>query len=245
MKYAFDAPYYEVQFNARPNSDAPLLVAHRLRQPTLTELIERESQINLEIVETSKREEEISTDEEIANAKLWDKVILEVKGYKGFDDFRPLTETEKAAMRPSHKRVAVLGMYAGTASILNDDAELSIENDTWTIRHLIGTNPEHPAFTIDHILREPTELERVRYKRGASKIRLVRGSSKARTRIASDLKVFCELYDALVMNIDGATVKDRDLIASNRSEFLAAIDPVWKRLVVQTLMGSIEAALLD
>jgi len=40
-------------------------------------------------------------------------------------------------------------------------------------------------------------------------------------------------------------VKDKPLIESERALFLAAIDPTWKRLIVQTLMAALEASLLD
>src|SRR5262245_333988 len=104
--YAFDAEHYEVSFNARPNAENPAVVRHRLRKPTLAELIEREGLINYELVELNQREDEIRADDETANARLWDKIALAVKGYRGAGDWRELTPEEKAAMRPGHKVTA-------------------------------------------------------------------------------------------------------------------------------------------
>ena len=62
--YPFDAESVEVHINARPGGDTPFIVSHRLRKPTLIELLDREKAINLEIVEESPREERIVTDDE-------------------------------------------------------------------------------------------------------------------------------------------------------------------------------------
>src|SRR5262252_9925236 len=123
--YPFDADFTEVLFNARPNAENPNLVYHRLRKPTLEELNERESQIKYELVEINSREDEIQTDDEIANARLWDKICVAVKGYKGIDEWRELSPEEKAAMRPGHKTMAIRAMYAGSCEIEGDEDGVS------------------------------------------------------------------------------------------------------------------------
>jgi len=243
--YPFDAPSVDVQINARPGGENPVIVTHRLRKPTLVELLDREKAINLEIVEESPREERIVTDDEQATCALWDKIILEVKGYKGIPDFRALTDGEKATMRAGHKKTAILAMYAGSAQVVGDEDEVSLGANSWTIRQLVGPDQDKPLFTIDHTLREPSEAERAKFKRTASKVSFIRGAKRPRTKIGADLKAYVEMYDLLVTDIEGGTVKDKPLIESERSVFLAAIDPTWKRLIVQTLMAALEASLLD
>jgi len=244
--YPFDAPSIDVQFNARPGASTPVIISHRLRKPTLQELSDREKAINLEIVETSNREEQVVTDDEAANCQLWDRLIVSVKGYLGLADWRELTPDEKATMRPGHKRTAIVAMYAGSAQVLGgDDVEISLAMDTWTIRQLVGTDAENPLYTIDHVLREPSEAERAKFKRTASKVSFIRGAKRPRTRIGADLKAYVDLYDALITDIQGGSVADKAFASSDRVQFLAAIDPTWKRLIVQTLMNAIDAALLD
>lgn len=244
--YPFDAASIDVQFNARPGSPVPAIISHRLRKPTLQELIDREKAINLEIVETSNREEQIVTDDDAANCQLWDRLIVEVKGYAGVTDWQSLTDSQKAQMRPGHKRTAIVAMYAGSAQVVGgEDDEISLAMDSWTIRQLVGPDAENPIYTIDHVLREPTESERAKFKRNASKVSFVRGAKRPRTKIGADLRAYVEIYDALVTSIDGGTVAGKTLAESDRTAFLAAIDPTWKRVIVQTLMNAIEAALLD
>ncbi len=244
--YPFDEQSIEVQFNARPGAETPHVVAHRLRKPTLQELLEREQGVSLEIHEVSNREDTIVSDDEGANCRLWDKLILEARGYRGMDGWTPVTDEMKAAMRAGHKTTAIRGMYAGTASVANDeDGGVSLGGDDWTIRQAIGADTENPQFEILHILREPTEGERSKFKRAASSAHIVRGAKKSRTKIVTSLRAFVELYDALVIDITGGTVNGQYLSHDNRAQFLAAVDPTWKRLIVQTLLNAIEAALLD
>lgn len=243
--YPFDAPSVDVQINARPGSDNPVIITHRLRKPTLSELLDREKAINLEIVEESNREERIVTDDELATCQLWDKLILEVKGYKGIPDFRALTDSEKQTMRAGHKTTAIRAMYAGSATVVGDEDEVSLGANSWTIRQLVGPDQDNPIYSIDHILREPTENERAKFKRTASKISFVRGAKRPRTKIGADLKVYVDMYDLLVTDVQGGTVKDKTFDQIERGAFIAAIDPTWKRVIVQTLMNALEASLLD
>ncbi len=241
--YPFDADSFEVAFNARPTAENPTIVYHRLRKPTLQELIERESQITYELIELNSREDEIKSDDETANARLWDKIVLQVKGYRGFDEWREITDEEKAQMKPGHKVTAIRALYAGSCSIEGDEDGVSIGADVWTIRQEIGAGNE-PDFIVRHTLREPTEAERVKFKRSNSSTSYVKGAKKSQVRVRTNLKAYCELYDALIENVTGATVTDEYWSQRSR-DFLSAIDPIWKRQVIQTLMSALEAQLSD
>src|SRR5262249_31147485 len=92
--YPFDAEFIEVGFNARPNAENPSIVYHRLRKPTTPELLEREQLTKYELVEISNREDEIQADDEAANSRLWDKISLAIKGYKGADEWRDLSDDD-------------------------------------------------------------------------------------------------------------------------------------------------------
>ena len=243
--YPLDAEYIEVAFNARPGADRPVEVGHRLRRPTLLELQTREHETSLEIVETNAREEQIVTDDETANVNLWNKLILSINGYRGISDWKPISDQEKALMRPSHKTKAIQAMYLGTASVMAEEDEISLGSDTWIIRHLIGPNPEMPAYEIRHVLREPTETERLKYKRSASKVSFIRGAKRPRTKITQDLNAYVQIYDQLIQEMHGVTVQDKEWGQLDKSAFVAHLDPIWKRMVVLTLMNAIEAALLD
>lgn len=243
--FAFDENEHEVSFNARPNAENPTIVHHRLRKPTLAELIEREQQINYELVEVNSREEQINADEDVANARLWDKIVLAVKGYRGINEWHEPTLEEKAGMRAGHKFTAIRALYASTCTVEGDDDGVSIGAELWTVRQEIGPN-DAPDYVVLHQLREPTEAERIKFKRTSSATSYVKGSKKSQVRVRTNLKAYVELYDALIEFVSGATVAGHEFGGSiQKPSFLSAIDPIWKRQVIQSLMNNLEAQLSD
>lgn len=242
--YPFDLTHVEVGFNARPNTETPKIVYHKLRKPTLQELKERESQVKAELVSVSNREEEEHTDEISANANLWRKLIVAVKGYREASDWRELSDAEKADMKVGHKSRAIRKMYLGTSLLESGDDDVSIGAEIWTVRQEIGPQGD-PAFIVRHSLREPTEGEREKFRGSARRTSYVRIAKKTHTKIKTSLQAYCDLYDATIISIDGATVGNRPLGAENRKVFLAAIDPLWKRQIIETLMETLEGQLSD
>jgi hypothetical protein len=244
--YPIDAQTFEVSFNARPNGK-PAIISHKLRKPTMAELVSREQASAVLLIEGNHKDEQVITDEESANSALWDKIILEVRGYANNQEWKKLEPEEKAAVRASHKSIAIRSLYQGEASIDSDeDAAISLSANQWIVRHTIGAESnENPAHVLRHVLREPTESERSKYKKGATKTSFIRGNKKTTTRIAQDLQSYVDLYNALIQEVQGGSVNGMQWNEFSRNQFLMAMDPVWKKLVIQTLMGSIEAALLD
>jgi hypothetical protein len=243
--YAFDAEYFDVPINVLPNADSPQIVYHRLRKPTLQELNEREDRTVYKLVGASSREDEIISSEELANARLWDAIILKVRGYRDAKDWRELTEEEKAAMRAGHKITAIRTLYAGHCEVEGAEDGITIGADTWTIRHEIGLSRDNPDFVVKHILREPTEAERLKYNQTSTRTTVLKGAKRPQRQVKTKLKPSADLYDALVEDIQGGTVNGDEFRSGNRKEFLAAVDPIWKSLVIVILMNTLEAQISD
>lgn len=243
--FAFDEAETIVSFNARPNAENPVIVQHKLRKPELKELLEYESQSTYERVSINSREDEVQSDDERANINLWNKLVVAVKGYKGLDDWRALDDEEKATMRVGHKLTAVKALYAGYCEIEEGEGAVSIGDDTWTVRQNIGVSQDKPDFVVKHILREPTEAERAKFGRSSSSTSQVKGAKRARIKVRTNLKAYVDLYDALIVSIEGGTVNGQTLNASTRKEFLAAVDAMWKLNVVMVLMSALEGQLSD
>lgn len=238
--YAFDAPEIIVEFNARPGAATPAIVAHKLRKPTLDELSEREKRSAYEMVEVSTREDEIRVDDEAANAWLWGRLILGVRGYDGATDWQALTEEQREQMRPGHKITAIRGLYLGECSLLDDDGSVSLSAQLWNVRQELAG-----GYVVTHTLREWTEAERLKFKRAASSTQNVRGTKKAHVKVITNLRAYTELFDLLWQGCEGGTVDGRAYAPELRDTFLRAIDPIWKRQIIQTLNGALEAQLQD
>jgi hypothetical protein len=240
--YAFDAREFEIELEAK-RGETTYHFAHRLRRPTLEELLERDRAITYEVIEVDSRQDVINFDVEGANARLWDRIAVAVKGYDfgngPVEDWRPIGESERQHMLGTHKSRVVLGLYQDETEPVEEDG---FSLDTIRIRQTFGTVQ---ASEVLHFLRMPTEAERLKFKSRSTQTQFIRGARKRHETIRSDLKSFIAFYDALILDIQGATVADEPYSTGRRSAFLASIDPMWKRSVVQSLINSLEANLRD
>lgn len=237
--YNFDASEIIVEFNARPSAATPAIVAHKLRRPTLEELLARERASAYEMIEVEKNADEIRVDDEAANVALWEKVIVAVRGYGGAD-WQTLDDAQIKEMRASHKTTAIRGMYQAECDLLDDEGEITLSAQTWRILQTFGS-----GHTVTHTLREWTESERQRFKRASSSTRNVRGSRKAHVQVLNHLKAYVELFDALWQGCEGGAISGHGYTPESRGVFLAQIDPIWKQQIVRTLTGAMEAQLRD
>lgn len=226
-------------------SGRDLTLWHKLRKPTLAELVERDQQTPFETEEVSSSEDRLNVDDEGPNGRLWDKIALSVKGYRGdglaVNEWGAVTPSVIAMIPAGHKSAAIRGLYQTQFEIERDEEEgFALGANTFTIRQTFG------EYVIRHVFRAPTEAERREFRRSANETRFARGSRKIRTKVLTNLKAYVELYDSLFVAIDRATINgamfiDRGQVAA----FLQAIDPVWKRGAVDCLMRSFEASLSD
>ena len=244
VDYAFDAREFEIAIEAR-RGETTYHFAHRLRRPTLEDLLERDRAITYEVVEVDSRQDVINFDVEGANARLWDKIATAVQGYDFADgnpnpsDWRPIGETERGRMLGTHKSRVILGLYQDETEPAEDGG---FSLDTIRIRQTFGTVARSEVF---HTLRLPTEAERLKFKSRSTQTQFVRGARKRHETIRSDLKTFVTFYDLLLLDIQGGSVDGLPFSTARRGAFLAAIDPMWKRSVVQSLVNSLEANLRD
>ena len=213
-------------------------IQHKLRRPTLAELIEREQQSVAEIEEIAPNEDSWTEDSQAANGKLWDKCILGVTGYRISGqlatDFVAVSPETAAKIPLAHKATAISGLYASKCTVdAGEEEGFSLDGDTYTIRQAIGAG-EEPDFVVLHTLKAPTEGQLRDYNKRASTATSVSGSRKRKIRVRTNLKADVELYDALAVSITGATPPEPRMV-----------DPIFKRQAVQTLIASLNASLLD
>lgn len=240
--YPLDQSETEVQlfYTREITEDGKVIdtITHRLRRPTLPELLERESQSVAEVEEVAPNEDAWHEDSQAANAKLWDKVCLGVKGYRLggqlVTEMLPMTPKLAAIMPTAHKATAIAGLYVAKCTVEGSvDEGFNLDGDTYTIRQELGAG-ETPQYVILHTLKQPTEGELREYNRRANTATSVTGSRKRKIRVRTNLKADVELYDKLATAITGATPGDPRMV-----------DPIFKRQVVQTLIAKLNVSLSD
>lgn len=222
----------------RKRGDKTEIIQHRLRRPSLAELMEREQQSVAEVEEVAPNEDAWHEDSQAASAKLWDKCILGVTGYRIggqlATEFVPVSPDTAAKIPLAHKVTAISGLYVAKSEVeKGEDEGFNLDGDTHTIKQSIGAS-EEPEFVLVHTLRQPTEGELREYNKRASTATSVSGSRKRKIRVRTNLKADVELYDKLAIALTGATPPEPRLV-----------DPIFKRQVVQALIASLNASLLD
>lgn len=231
--YPLDQTEYTVPIQVKSGA----ICNHRLKKPTLQQLIEREAAIVCEREEVAPGEHKFTIDDESANAALWGKIAIWIQGYStsGYtsDQEIPVTPEIAAKIPDSHKANVIRGSYRLDCVLVEqEDDGFNLDAETYVIKQEIGG--ETPDYVIHHTLRRPTEGERKEYHRRASQTLHIQGSRRAKARITSNLKAVVELYDRLFIAIDGI---------SGIAEPLKQIDAVWKRSAMQALMGVYESNL--
>lgn len=253
--YPLDQSSFEVSITVKLSDDKSQKLEHKLTRPTLADLIERDAQSVTELEEIAPGEDTFHTEVESANAKLWDKIAKQIRGYKTAgitkDAWAEVTPELAAKIPASHKSTAISGLYASRCVVVKDDDEgFNLDGDTFIIRQELGAG-EEPDYVILHTLKQPTESQRREYEKAAGKASQVFGSRKRKIRIRTNLKAEVALYDKLIERVDGATVSGEawdSYMAESKEQlggFVAAVDPVFKRQVIQTLLSSLSASLSD
>ena len=257
--YPLDRAEFTIEIKAGKHT-----LRHKLRKPTLSELIERENDSFYETEAVSDSEEKVNAEDEAANGRLWNKIAVSVQGYKLHRDdptpqdaFVAVSDQYRAAIPASHKATAVRGLYQFTTEIetTGDEDGFVLSGDTWTIKQTIG-GADDPAYIIRHILNTPTEAQRREFRRKASDVRFSKGSKRIKTKVVTHLRAHVELYDALMQGVEGVTVENgahfnamesgSNIKPTIRHDALKGlIDPIWKRSVIDTLMREFEAGLSD
>lgn len=201
--------------------------SHIIRRPATEELIEfdRELQTPIEIGKDGSYKLPDPTASEKDNVRLYDKLIESTDGYKG-------------DVPAAHKSAVITGHYR--REIYLDD-EADIFADEVTVFEEIGGDP--PAFTIQHTFRQPTEEELRAYRRKMQTGEMKpgkRGRQEFVTR--SNLKTAMDYYDKWIVGVDGATVGGQPLGPAMACD---SVDPLIKRMVVQSFVTALTEGLLD
>lgn len=202
---------------------------HELRRPTSEEIFARDADLQREI--PIAKDGSFSMPDPTANedddAKIYDLLVQNTDGYTG-------------DVPVAHKAAAFNGLYVREIYI-DDDADVFA--DQVTVLEEIGSGDD-PDFTIEHIMRQPTEAELKRYRRRSSSGEVKPGKrGKQRFVSRSTLKNAVEHYDMWCVAISGARLKSD--ANADAAALKAAVDPLIKRQVVQTLVEAVVGNLLD
>lgn len=235
--YPLDQQEFEIEITAGKHK-----LFHKLRRPSEAELLQRESETAYETEAINDTEEKVNADDEAANARLWDKIAIEIKGYRkagepvtAADIWTPVADDWRAMIPASHKATAIRSLYQFTCELEQaDDDGFVVGAETFTVKQTFGS-ADFPDYVVRHILKAPTESQRHEFRRKSADVRFTKGAKRMRTKVVTHLRAHIELYDALLTGLDGTNNEYPSPAAPK-------IDPIWKRSVIDALMRHFEAS---
>lgn len=199
---------------------------HTLRHPSADEQRQYDAELQTEIPigRDGAYQMPDPTANEIPAAKLHDAICESVTGYSG----EVPTRFKASAIQHLYRRELDLA----EGSDIFDDTVLITE--------------EAGDICVTHAFRQPTEEELRQYRRKTSAGEMRPGKRGKQIFVTkSDLRTACDFYDKWIVRIEGATVGGSVWSDEKRAEFLAAVDPLVKRMIIQTFAAKLNEALLD
>lgn len=211
----------------------------------------------------------MSIDDEPANVYLYDKTIQSIRGYaimqggKAHDgDINPDMEidtadgkqTVRSLIPAGHKNTAINGMFPSRFEVEVDEDEFTFAlggGREWRIRQEVGGRIKQedgqlspPDYTIVYTFREPTEKERKTFRTSAIIALNLRDpkTNTIRERRSTNLRVIKDLFNALIVGIEGATIGGNDIQVSNKEQ-LAKVPSDFKKGTMIKLFSFLEADL--
>ena len=203
--------------------------SHVVRRPTAEEIYAREDERHREIPIAKDNSMSLPdpTEGEAIDAEYFDKIVQESKGYKG-------------VIPVEHKAAAFQGIYLREIYV---DEDVDIFADEVPVTEEIGQGDE-PDFVITHVLKQPSESERTRFRRRSAGGKLKPGRRGRQNFVPkSNLKEAVDAYDRWCIRVDGACLKADP--SADAAALKNAVDPLIKRMVIETLIQELTGNLLD
>jgi hypothetical protein len=202
-----------------------------LRRPTQSEILARDAELQTEIPigkEGGFALPDPTQNEEI-DAKYFDLVKVDAAGYDG-------------EIPEQHKATAFNGLYAREIYV---DEDFDLMDATCPVLEEIGSGAE-PDHTVLHNMRPPTEGELKIYRRKSANGELKPGKrGRQKFVTSSNLKTAMLFYAQWLVDITGATVEGKTWSEDERAVFIAHVDPLVQRQVVNAVVEAYTVKLSD
>jgi hypothetical protein len=229
---------------------------HRLRRATADELQKRFDKIEYEIEDVSDEEVTQNYEDQSGDVYIYDTIAQDVTGYaagSAGDGKSPIpVDSVVAELNVPLKDLLPIGDKVAAVKRYFTSSEAVLERDKKAVVFdLLGASVLRVVQTIaggksyTHILRQPTEEEWQRYNRRIQRRLETKGARRRQEKIKTSIHASIELYDAIVLRLEGVSLGQVGWNDQQRKQFIAAVDPWHKRQVIQEVVNNYAPALGD
>lgn len=241
LLFPLDQPEIVRELEVIYDEDTKITLYHKLRWPDFDALDKRQKQTpyRAQVLGAGRTKSE-NDDGVEANARVWDKFRLQVKGYEwnGNDPEQWIdVSDELAAEIPSeHKSEAIVGLFASQFEVERAKSKgYRLGAQTYRVKQTYG------PYTIYHVFNRPADKDRRDLGRKSHEVLNQPGTTKGKREVFTNLKPFCDLYDKIFDRLEGVTGADPSMIAKRKD----LVSPLWKLGAIEALMESFEAPRRD
>jgi hypothetical protein len=186
-----------------------------------------------------------SYDSSSARRDLAESVIVDAGGYTSSS---PLTEIENWQSKLPLSHLITVGnvLTSVGASSLVDDEAVKLGEEPVYLDAVWGADEKgvmRKLHNLRHTFRTPSGEQHRRFNREASRSVVTGGSRTGKTRWLGAQAILAELYDELVVGVDGYTLNGAPL--TGKSSIVAAMDTYHKAAAAEALFTPAEVNVID
>jgi hypothetical protein len=222
------------------DEDTKITLYHKLKWPDFESLDKRQRQTpyRTQVLGAGRTRSE-NDDGVTANANLWDKFRVQVRGYEWNgadpDEWVDVTDELAAEIPSEHKSEAIVGLFASQFEVERPKAKgFVLGAQSYRVKQTYG------PYTIYHVFGKPGDKDRRDLGRKSHEVHNQPGTSKGKREVYTNLKPYCDLYDKIFDRLEGVTGADPNI--ARRKDLINAL---WKLGAIEALMESFEAPRRD
>lgn len=269
--FTLDSDEFTLTVNPYPQLKKKIETKHVVRRPTFEEEVIRERATPIVVQEAGQVEgmqgSTTTLEDERANVTLYNKIIRRIYGYprnfgeapptEGLDPQEMVTlkggEQKKAvdAVPAQHKSIVVNGMYPYFMEMKEDDVEINaFGGQEWTLKHEIGGREKledgtvsSAEYTILWTFEEPTAADWKKFRGAFPSVTFTDRMGRRKEQRTSNLKIMAEMFDKLIVGVDGAKFADGTTVDVGNREHLKKIPGAFKKGAMIRLFSFLQADL--
>lgn len=210
-------------------------------------------------------------EDERANVNLYNKIVTRVFGYPrnfgeaapedGLDPQEEVTINRRGDRKKAvdsiperHKSLVINGMYPYFMEMheVDEDAQVNpFGGNEWTLKHEIGGKEEledgtlsPPEFTLLWTFEEPTTADWKKFRGAFPSVQFTdRKTGRRREQRTSNLKIMAEIFDRLLVGVEGAILQDGSEVDVRNADHLRKIPGAFKKGAMIRLFSFLQADL--
>lgn len=183
-----------------------------------------------------------------ARLGLVNETLMDADGYKVTGDGRITELSGWKELIPANHRIAAGNVLISVErSMTDDESPITLGCETVRLEAVwgrSGLNSMQKVTGLRHNFQMPSVEQQRRYSRDMSRSQIIGGSRSGKTRWLGAQATLADLYDELILSVEGYLVNGMDLL-DDKEQIVANMDTYHKVAAAEALFTPVTAAVED